>query len=220
MIPVERRPAPAGFEENVREPGLKWIGGRSHSQMRFPSYWTWCEPHLREAFRTRCGWAAMTITSGVVEHFISQAEFRVERPELAYDWDNYRYAMPELNSRKGRHRLLDPFDVRPGWFRISLPSLRLRMTDKIPNEYRERARQTIEQLGLDRGFKLMRLRLRYMERYRQGSIGLRILDEDAPLIAAAIRELHSASVGALSEAMLEYRSALFDARRRAGASVP
>jgi hypothetical protein len=220
VIPVARRPAPAGFDEHVREPGLKWIASRAHVNLRFPSYWSWCEPHLREAFRTRCGWAAMSITSGVVEHFVSQAEARVDRPELVYDWDNYRYAMPEINSRKGKSDLLDPFDVRPGWFRISLPSLRLRMTDAIPREYRERARRTLEQLDLDRGFQLMRLRERYMRRYREGSLTLRVLEEDAPLIAAAIRELFDTPAEELDEAMLAYRTELFAARQRAGASVP
>jgi hypothetical protein len=163
----------------------------------------WAEDFMVGEFRTRCGWAAMSITTGVVEHFVSQAESRADQPELAYDWNNYRYAMPEINSRKGKSRLLDPFDVCPGWFRISLPSLRLRMTDAIPREYRERAKQTLEQLDLDRGFKLMRLRERYMR-----------------VIAAASRELHDTPPEQLDEAMLAYRTELFAARTRAGASVP
>ena len=220
MIPVERVPAPEGFDEHVRDPGLAWIAKRAHPQLGFPSYWRWCEPHLRQAFHARCGWAAMHITSGNVEHFVSRAECRVEQPELAYDWDNYRYVMPELNSRKGKQRLLDPFEVRPGWFRISLPSLRLRMTDEIPEDVRDRARRTLEQLELDRGFKLMRLRERYMARYMAGRLGLIDLDEDAPLIAGAIRGLYATPAAQLHQDMLEYRKRLTRGRSRAGASVP
>lgn len=220
MIPVEPTDAPAGFDEHVRAPGLDWIERRPHVHARFPDYWRWCEPHLRAAFHERCGWAAMHITSGCIEHFISQADCRVDQPELAYDWRNYRYVMPELNSRKGRHGLLDPFTVRPGWFRISLPSLRLRVTDAVPSEYREQAKFTMDQLELDRGFKLMRMRERHMALYMAGRRRLDDLDEDAPLIAEAIRSLYATPAGDLSEEMLEYRDGITRRRARAGVSSP
>jgi hypothetical protein len=77
----------------------------------------------------------MWISSGHVEHFISQSAcLECDQPHLAYDWANYRYIMPELNSRKGaRPPLLDPFEVQEGWFEIVLPQLHLRVTERIPD---------------------------------------------------------------------------------------
>ena len=86
MIPVDPAPEPSGFDENVRSKGRDWIARQGQRVItEFPSYWRWCEPQLHEAFRGRCGWAAMTITSGQIDHFVvSQAECKREQPERAY----------------------------------------------------------------------------------------------------------------------------------------
>lgn len=71
MIPVTRMPEPQGFDEHVRTPGLTWIEQQRRPITEFPGYWRWCEPALYDAFHGRCGWAAVAITSGQVEHFVS-----------------------------------------------------------------------------------------------------------------------------------------------------
>ncbi|NJK32064.1 MAG: hypothetical protein HC927_06395 [Deltaproteobacteria bacterium] len=222
MIPVERIEPPDGFEENVRAKGLAWIAGQRQPINKFQPYWTWCEPYLHDAFRGRCGWAAMWITSGWVEHFVSQTEcVRRAQPELAYDWYNYRYVMPELNSSKKRWRpVLDPFDVKPGWFRIHLPTFHLVMTDAIPPEYRPLATETLVGLGLDKSVKLLRIRRKWMARYLEGKIQITALDDDFPQLSEAIRALLEAPDADLSEPQREYRAEIIARRQAAGVSVP
>ena len=74
--------------------------------------------------------------------------------------------MPELNSKKGRRPpVLDPFEVRPGWFlEIALPHLHLRVTSAIPASHRELAQATLLDKGLGlSGQRLMRLHHHYMQ---------------------------------------------------------
>jgi hypothetical protein len=222
MIPVERAPEPNGFEANVRSKGLAWIESQRRPISRFPNHWCWCEPHLHAAFRGRCGWAAVWISSGQVEHFISQTACVDQgRPELAYDWNNLRYIMPELNSKKSRRpSVLDPFDVQPGWFEIVLPQLHLRMTEQVPASHRELARTTLEFLGLTNGPKLMRLRRKYMQQYRDGKTRIALLDEDFPLLADALRKLFAADEAELSEELRAWRTDVIADRLAADTSVP
>ena len=127
MIPVARPEEPDLFEERTRRPGYAWLETTEYLRRDRPrDYWSWCAEPLREAFEERCGWAAMFIADGNVEHLVSWAECKHDRPQLAYEWSNYRYVLPRLNSRKRSLRgLLDPFEVGPGWFRIELPTLLL-----------------------------------------------------------------------------------------------
>lgn len=124
----------------------------------------------------------MYIADGEVDHFVSWNECRHERPQLAYEWTNYRYASPRLNSRKRHARaLLDPFEVQLGWFRVELPSLQLVCTEQIPVEQRARAERTLEALDLTRGTRVRRLREGWLRRYRQNRLSLPGLLELAPL---------------------------------------
>jgi len=223
MIPVDPAPEPSGFDENVRSKGRDWIARQGQRVItEFPSYWRWCEPQLHEAFRGRCGWAAMTITSGQIDHFVvSQAECKREQPERAYDWDNYRYIMPELNSKKGRRpAVLDPFEVQAGWFELALPHLHLRSTAAIPASLRELADATLPGLELERGDKLMRLRRKYMLQYRMGKTRIELLDDDFPLLADALRRLFAAQDEELGDELRHWRAELIAARQAANASVP
>ncbi len=225
MIPVAPAPEPPGFAENVRDKGQKWIAERRWPITELPNYWCWCEGHLYDAFRGRCGWTAMAITSGQVDHFVLSQSQCINRnlPEQAYEWGNYRYIMPELNSKKGRRPpVLDPFVVQPGWFEIVLPSLFLRVTNMVPDSRRELALATLRDdgLGLERGPKLMRLRRKYLQQYKDAKTTIAFLDDDFPLLADALRKLFAAADVDLSQELRHWRAELIAARRAAGASTP
>lgn len=226
MIPVAPVDEPPEFEHRTRVPGREWLGSKDYVHRSGPQdYWSWCAEPLREAFHERCGWMAMYIADGHVEHFVSWNECKHDRPELAYEWSNYRYVLPRLNSRK-QHQvgLLDPFEVRAGWFRVELPSLLLVCTDAIPAPLRERAQRTIKTLGLvgrgRKGDRIRRLRRRWLQRYRDGLLSLAGLVDVAPLVGEAIAALLSANPDALSAEQLAYRDKLVSERRKAGGSVP
>lgn len=224
MIPVEPVDEPPEFEQRTRIPGREWLAAKDYLHRSRPqSFWSWCEGPLRKAFHERCGWLAMYIADGHVEHFVSWEECKHSQPELAYEWSNYRYVLPRLNSRK-RHMtgLLDPFEVGAGWFRVELPSLLLVCTESIPVAMRARAQRTIDALGLvGRGDShVRRLRRRWLQRYREGHLSLAGLWSVAPLVGAAVERLLSMAPETLTRELLAYREELVGDRRRAGGSVP
>jgi hypothetical protein len=46
------------------------------------------------------------------------------RPDLAYEWSNYRLASQKINSYKGKSTaILDPFHIQPGWFVLNFTNL-------------------------------------------------------------------------------------------------
>lgn len=225
MIPVARAPEPDDFDELVRAKGANWLHKtRARPQNRNPpSYWLACEAQLRRVFASRCGWAAVFVTSGQVEHFVSIARCLKPHgdPQLIYEWANYRYVMPELNSsKKNRAELLDPYDVQPGWFRLSLPSLELQVSTDIPAEFEHRLANTLEQLKLDRHPKLVRLREEWLGMYRRGEIECAGVQRFDPMLAQALVDLFETSEENLPAFSLHYRRALERDRQAAGRTCP
>jgi hypothetical protein len=121
---------------------------------------------------------------GTVDHYLS---FR-SRPDLAYEWGNYRYASGPLNASKQNAdaTVLDPYEVRDGWFEILLPSLQMRVTDVVPAALRAKAEFTLQRLKLRDGERIIRWRQSWYRMYREGKLTLDGLREVAPLIAAAV----------------------------------
>ena len=58
---------------------------------------------------------------GSVDHFRSWDNY----PELAYEWSNLRFAAEWMNKSKqtADDAVLDPYEVKAGWFEITLPDL-------------------------------------------------------------------------------------------------
>lgn len=183
MIPVAKAPEPDRFDAECRVPGKKWLAENPEGDPHRKPLWRPFTPDLREAFRRRCGFLAMWIPSGTVDHWISTKTDR----DLAYEWSNYRFLSGPLNSAKKpawEGKLLDPFEVREGWFELLLPSLELVPGPDLPPELKDRAKFTLEKLGLGHGEDIIRLRREWMEAYERGDL----LDEFAPLLARAIRK--------------------------------
>ena len=118
MIPVSNPiPEPEGFDNECRKPGIVWtctqrLHGKTPKTSDFPNLWAKYEPDLAQAFHHRCGWWAMWIAEGEVDHFLSKKN----RPDLAYEWSNYRYIVGSVNGSKRNHdeKLLDPFEIQDG----------------------------------------------------------------------------------------------------------
>ena len=119
-----------------------------------------------------------------MDHFLSREKAR----KLAYEWSNFRYASGSVNSSK--HTLddtvLDPYEVRMGWFEIILPSFQLILTDKVPPVVRDKAVFTIERLNLENGPKVRTIRRRYYEDFKNGKLTMAGLHDYAPLVAKAV----------------------------------
>ena len=127
----------------------------------------------------------MYTPNGTVDHFVSLHEDRSQ----AYEWSNYRFCAGWINASKGKTPaalLLDPYEVQDGWFEILLPSLQLRVSDQIPDAFRERAEHVLKRLHLRDDERVLRQRREWYRMYRAGELNLEGLRKKAPLIAAAV----------------------------------
>jgi hypothetical protein len=185
MIPVIPPAMPANFEAEVGQPGNAWVAANPSSTRRPPALWQACSAALAQGFGKRCAYAAMLDpTGGTVDHYYSWINY----PYLAYDWENYRFASAAFNSSKKDvdDAVLDPFDVKAGWFEILLPSLQLIVTDAVPEKYRAKADYTLARLKLGHGARAVKWRQTWYQMYQDDKLPLETLREVAPLIAAAI----------------------------------
>lgn len=93
MIPV-RNPVrkPKNFTRDCETPGKAWEKAHPKSD-RFPALWQKYQPELAAGFHDRCGWWAMRIADGAVDHYLSKKFHR----DRAYDWTNYRYISTSVN---------------------------------------------------------------------------------------------------------------------------
>jgi hypothetical protein len=191
VIPVARVPRPKGYTA-VKRRGDAWLRANEHAR-RPKDLWSPFLPHLAEGFAHRCGYAAMLDpTGGTVDHYLSWKR----RPDLAYEWTNFRFVSHILNAskRNADDTVLDPHLVKRGWFEILLPSLQLRVTDEVPAKYRALAEQTLVRLKLRDGEKIIRWRRHYYAAYEAGRLDLEGLRVFAPLVADAIERERGAAV--------------------------
>jgi hypothetical protein len=194
MIPVVNPIAePPDFDAQCRRKGNAWLARAENAGKTkgFPSYWTKFEAELETGFHARCGWWAMRIDSGTVDHFFSKSK-PANRSKI-YEWSNYRHAAGTLNGSKKTHddAVLDPFEVGPDWFEVILPSMQLIQTAQIPSGLRSKADFTLKKLKLDKGTKVRRNRKRWYDDYKSGKISLSGLEDIAPLIAKAVKKWQS-----------------------------
>lgn len=191
MIPVANPISePPNFDSECRAPGNVWVANNPNSE-KFPNRWRQFQPELAEGFKDRCGWWAMRIADGHVDHFLSKNK----RRDLAYEWSNYRYIAGTVNSSKKTldDQLLDPFDIQDGWFEVLLPSMQLVTTPALPAPLLAKAFLTMEKLHLDNGRKVRRNRKRWYDDYKAGKITFVGLQDFAPLVADAVGKLLSTS---------------------------
>jgi hypothetical protein len=192
MINVPPPAEPPDFDQNIRQPGRVWLeshldeNGSLPAGKRPPDRWTAVRSQLADGFQQRCGYLAMYIPEGTVDHYRSCQN----HPNLAYEWSNYRYVSGAINASKGTldEQVLDPFEVQDDWFEILLPSLQLVLTDAVPAEQRQRAEFTLQHLRLRDDEQVIRQRRAWHELYEMQDISLPGLEKVAPLIARAVRK--------------------------------
>lgn len=183
MIPVPKPRKPNTFDRDCRTPGNLWLAANTNSK-KFPTHWIKFQPNLERGFSSRCGWWAVRITDGPVDHYMSKKNHR----HLAYEWTNYRYIAGSVNSSKGNHddAVLDPFEVKTGWFEVILPSMQLVRTAQVPALLQAKADFTIKQLKLANGYKIRKIRRGYYEDHKLRGLPINLLQNYAPLVADAV----------------------------------
>jgi hypothetical protein len=183
MIPVTNPiPEPPDFDARCRQKGNEWLTAPDNAGRNdFPSHWRQFSSELAAGFQQRCGWWAMRIQSGTIDHFLSKS--KPANRHLIYEWSNYRYAESTLNSSKNNDDgLIDPFEVEDGWFEVDLNTMLLVPTSLIPEHLREKAEATVKKLNAK---KVRENRWLWYADYTSGKINMSGLMEYAPLVAIA-----------------------------------
>jgi len=192
-------PEPPLFDAECRQPGMEWLAAQDELPDRPKDLWSPFRDDLREGFARRCGYYAMHLPDGQVDHFISWDSCKQDQRQLAYDWNNFRFLAGSLNSKKRTldGQLLDPFEVEDSWFEVELPSFLLRVTDQLPPALLGKATLTLQRLELEQGRKALTLRWEWYEMHRTGLLILQGLHQLAPLVARAVEKWQADGRGPL-----------------------
>lgn len=183
MIHVEPQPEPADFDRRVRQPGRRDAAGRR-------ALWRRCLRQLWDAYDGVCAYSCLRVpwlTGAVtVDHFIP----RSQRPDLAHEWTNFRLACLRMNSRKWEAvDVLDPFEVRDGWFVLELSSLEVLPNTALGVRRRRRVEATIARLGLNEP-ESIRERAGHYDDYLRGDLSFDLLKRWSPFVARELMRQH------------------------------
>jgi len=179
---------PAGFDANVRKRGqafLKTNQRPKSSDFKPHQYWKWAAQELYDAYQRTCAYSCMYIPTptGTLDHFAP----KVQRPDLAYEWGNYRLALHRMNSYKAdRTDILDPFFVQAGWFVLDFPSCLVRPGDGLAGGLADQVQITIEALKLNDDDALVQERCDIMVLFAQGHVSLQFLQRRYPFLGAEV----------------------------------
>ncbi len=106
MIPVQPQPEPDDFEEKVRKKGLAFLQKVPNPKTEdFKNRDYWCKSllELYNSYHKICAYSAQWIPYDTgnpsVDYFIPKSE----KPELAYEWSNFRLTCSRMNSEKGTY---------------------------------------------------------------------------------------------------------------------
>jgi hypothetical protein len=187
VIPVTPAAEPATFDAKVRQPGLRFLArGLPPGTWTSATYWRKALPDLRIAYSAICCYSAEWVPSvtgtSSVDHFVP----RSSRPDLAYEWSNFRHAAARLNARKGdAEGILDPFGIGVDWFSLDFPSLQVKPGLDLPSERRDDFYRTVAILHLNDETSIAS-RMRWVKGFCEALFVFAYLKESAPFIAREI----------------------------------
>lgn len=190
MIPVKMKPEPTDFEKRVKNKGetfLKKVTTPTKHQWKKKAYWQDILRDLHTTYDGICAysaeWIPFTTGDPCVDHYIPKSI----KPELAYDWSNYRLACLKFNGWKSDHQdVLDPFTLPANWFYLDLPSMQIKPSIGLPNSETKAVWDTIGRLRLN-GEICIESRSRWLMQYRDREITFGFLEKHAPFIAYELK---------------------------------
>jgi hypothetical protein len=180
MIHVEPQPEPPDFDACVRQKGREDLA-TPDGELR--PHWRQCALQLWKAYRGVCAYSCLYIprgTGGVsVDHMLPKSKQR----NLAYEWSNYRLACVRMNARKNDlEDVLDPFEVRDGWFALELSTLNVVPGAGLTEELRQRVQETIDRLKLN-DHEFVEARDAYYASFMEKELSFRLLQKHCPFLA-------------------------------------
>lgn len=186
MIPVQPQPEPEDFAERVKKPGAAFLRQVSHpttGQWKGKEYWRRALPDMRTSYNGICAYSAHWISPVTGGHSIDHFVPRVSRPDLAYEWSNFRYAASKFNARKGINTILDPFQLGTDWFILDFDTFLVKPNPCLGSEQKAAVQNTIDILKLNDDEDCVELRQDYVTWFRTGDITFAHLQRKAPFIA-------------------------------------
>jgi hypothetical protein len=126
MLPVQPQPQPQELTLGTKS----WRGALNH---------------LYKAYKGICHYGGVLIPreEASVDHFIP----RETRPDLSATWSNLRLAGECVNGVKANHRILDPFEVEPGWIELNVSSGQVQLGKTLPTQLIGLGQQTCHVLN-------------------------------------------------------------------------
>lgn len=171
MIAISRFAPPAGYTNNVKTPGERFLRTNpnpSRADFKKHEYWRYIHNDLYNLYNGICAYCASwtprhalptdpNYTS--VDHFIPKSQM----PSMAYDWTNYRLSRARLNSNKGNSlEIVDPCHIQNGWFILDFTTFLILPNSTLTNVLFDRIDKSITLLGLnDNDFVDQRLDIIY-----------------------------------------------------------
>jgi hypothetical protein len=187
LIPVVVQQEPATFASSVRAPGARYLNANpspTSQQFRKHAYWKSCLSELRVVYNGVCAYSSIWVgIQASVDHFVPKSV----RPDLAYEWSNYRLALDKINSYKADSiDVLDPFIVQPGWFVLDFATFYVVPGDGLAVVDEAAVERTIDVLRLNRDDALVQLRYSVVKEYADGDTTLNHLWRRYPFIASEL----------------------------------
>jgi hypothetical protein len=186
LIPITPQPEPADFENKVRRNGNKWLAENPGKTEGMPKLWSNAKENLYESYSRTCAYTAMhlpMVYSSSLDHFLPKSL----HPHLAYEWSNFRLALPRINSNKGDAvDVIDPFLIQCGWFEIDFPSCLIHPSSSAPIEIIPALATTIIRLKLNDDDKLVQDRCDKVMLLVEQHINFSFLEKMYPFLAFEI----------------------------------
>ncbi len=191
MMRLQRFAEPDDFDDKVRQKGIKFLTNTplpSSKQWGSHSYWTDVKGTLYDLYDGICSYCCTWISpkgNEHVDHYVPKSK----NPSLAYEWSNYRLSSGRINGIKREFDVLDPFEIKDGWFAIDFDTLKVKAGDDAPDHMRQAVESSIERLKLNDLNTTIKDRQHWLNLYikKKDSTALEILQRHAPFIAAELK---------------------------------
>jgi hypothetical protein len=205
VIPIKPQPEPDDFDEKVRKPGLAFLSkvpNPKTKDWKNRDYWRRSLRDLYDACNNICAYSAQWISrpegSPTVDHFLPKSA----KPELAYEWHNFRLACLTLNNKKGTELdVIDPFELPVNSFILDFPSLIIKPNPELLYPLKERVISTINRLQLNDYDKCIDGRLEWLKTYYEDNSTFDSLKRKAPFIAYELERQGLAEVDKIAYIM-------------------
>jgi hypothetical protein len=187
VIRVAPQPEPAGFDAKVRVPGrafLARVPNPNGKQFAKKQFWKEALQDLKTAYNSICAYSCIWIPNNYsVDHF----EPKTTRPDLAYEWTNYRLVHDRINSNKGDYTdVLDPFHIQTGWFILDIATLWVKPEPTLQPNVKRPVQATIDRLRLNDD-QWVQMRFELLNSYMNRELTIGYLQSKYPFMASEIQ---------------------------------